>query len=93
MRRSDDSNPKKISISAKDEKGFWNIKIQDTGCGISKENMVNLFKPFFTTKEVGSGTGLGLVITLKIIKSFGGEIHVESQEGHGATFLLHLPKL
>jgi signal transduction histidine kinase len=51
-----------------------------------------LFKPFFTTRDVGSGTGLGLVTCYRIIETWGGTIEVESKEGAGATFRLIFPK-
>lgn len=64
-------------------------EIKDDGTGIKKENMSEIFKPFFTTKE--SGTGLGLYISRRIISSFGGTIKFESEEGRGATFIIELP--
>ncbi len=65
------------------------VSIQDTGCGISKENLHKLFTPFFTTKT--TGTGLGLSICHKIVESHGGFMRVESQLGAGSTFILYLP--
>jgi len=50
-----------------------------------------IFQPFFTTKSVGQGTGLGLSISYDIIKSHGGQIRVESTEGEGTNFIIHLP--
>ncbi|MDZ7260741.1 MAG: PAS domain S-box protein [candidate division KSB1 bacterium] len=67
------------------------IHISDTGCGIPKKNLPHIFSPFFTTKKVGEGTGLGLYISHSIIKREGGEITVESQEGVGTTFTIRLP--
>ncbi len=67
------------------------IRINDSGCGISKENCQRIFDPFFTTKEVGKGTGLGLSITYDIIKKHQGEIHVASLEGEGTSFTIKLP--
>ena len=84
--------PHFIRIVAHDLKDRYSIEIQDSGCGISPENQKNLFKPFFTTKEIGKGTGLGLVTTYRIIESLGGSIRVESQEGSGTSFTLILPK-
>ncbi len=65
------------------------IKISDTGPGISKDHLDKIFLPFFTTKE--KGTGLGLPLVQKIIFSHGGRVSVESLEGTGTTFTLHLP--
>jgi len=67
------------------------ITISDTGPGISKEKLDKIFDPFFTTKKVGEGTGLGLTISFSIIQKLGGRINVESQEGHGAKFIINLP--
>lgn len=81
-----------IRASAKGVNDMWEISLDDTGCGISSENMNHLFKPFFTTKDVGCGTGLGLVITHQILQSWGGAIAVESREGTGTSFKVRLPK-
>jgi two-component system, NtrC family, sensor kinase len=67
------------------------VTIKDEGCGIAPQNLGKIFKPFYTTKPAGMGTGLGLPISLRIIKSLGGEIHVESQPKKGSTFTLSLP--
>jgi signal transduction histidine kinase len=50
-----------------------------------------IFQPFFTTKPIGQGTGLGLSLSYDIIKAHGGELNAESHEGEGATFLIYLP--
>lgn len=68
------------------------ILVQDTGCGISEENLPQIFKPFFTTKDIGSGTGLGLATSYKLVASWGGSMSVQSQEGFGALFKMNLPK-
>ena len=67
------------------------IEIQDTGCGISPENIRKLFTPFFTTKEKGKGIGLGLAIAYGIIQCHRGSIEVQSKEGEGTTFTIYLP--
>jgi two-component system NtrC family sensor kinase len=67
------------------------VRISDTGCGISEENLGKLFTPFFTTKPVGKGTGLGLSIVYGIIKMHRGQITVSSQLGQGTTFTVILP--
>jgi signal transduction histidine kinase len=66
------------------------IDVQDTGCGISKENLSKLFTPFFTTKEKGSGVGLGLAVVRGIIERHKGEIKVQSEVGKGTTFSVYL---
>ena len=72
------------------EKGI-EITVTDNGCGIPKEHLKKLFYPFFTTKEVGRGTGLGLAVSFGIVKRHGGNIEVESQVGKGSTFRIWLP--
>lgn len=67
------------------------IEVKDTGHGISIENMEKIFNPFFTTKEVGHGVGLGLAISYGIVKEHNGEITVESEIGQGAKFIMSLP--
>jgi PAS domain S-box-containing protein len=81
-----------IRLSARDEGTKWAVEIADSGCGISEANMRNLFKPFFTTKDIGVGTGLGLLTSYRIVASWGGTIQVESNEGLGTTFRILLPK-
>jgi len=67
------------------------IEVQDTGCGISLENMHKLFTPFFTTKERGKGVGLGLAVSYGIVQRHQGRIEVQSREGEGTTFTIYLP--
>ncbi|MBN2009225.1 response regulator [candidate division KSB1 bacterium] len=67
------------------------VEIQDTGSGIAQKDLPHIFSPFFTTKEVGVGTGLGLYISHTIMQREGGEILVESEEGVGSTFIIKLP--
>ena len=65
--------------------------ITDSGPGIPKQHLSKVFDPFFTTKEQGEGSGLGLTVTRRIIKKFGGDIRIESQEGSGASCIVTLP--
>ena len=71
--------------------GRINIRIRDTGKGISKENLPRIFDPFFTTKDVGKGYGLGLFITHDIILRHKGTIRVESSPDKGTIFVISLP--
>ncbi|MBI5969569.1 MAG: HAMP domain-containing protein [Deltaproteobacteria bacterium] len=67
------------------------VEFSDNGRGIAQDDLPRIFDPFFTTKEVGKGTGLGLFVSRAIIKAYGGEITVESNEGEGAIFTVALP--
>lgn len=81
-----------ITLATRPVNGQWvEIKVSDTGRGISEENLGKLFAPFFTTKALGKGTGLGLSIVYGIIKMHRGQIAVQSQVGQGTTFTVTLP--
>jgi signal transduction histidine kinase len=67
------------------------LRILDTGCGMSEDVRKRIFEPFFTTKPVGKGTGLGLSIVFRIIEEHGGRIEVRSTPGKGSEFAIHLP--
>ena len=67
------------------------ITIGDSGPGIPKQHLSKVFDPFFTTKGQGEGSGLGLTVARRIIKKFGGDIRIESQEGNGTSCIVTLP--
>ena len=67
------------------------LEVTDTGHGIDPSVLAHVFEPFFTTREVGEGTGLGLSVVHGIVSSMGGTITVESAVGQGATFRVYLP--
>ena len=67
------------------------LEVQDTGIGIPKQHLNDIFNPFFTTKAPGQGTGLGLSVVHSIVKRYRGEIHVHSEVGVGTTFAVELP--
>ncbi len=68
------------------------IKVKDTGTGVPKEQVGKIFEPFYTTKEGGAGTGLGLSTVYGIVKQFGGYVFVESEIDEGASFNIFLPQ-
>ncbi|MCB9982244.1 MAG: PAS domain S-box protein [Rhodospirillales bacterium] len=85
--------PKKL-ISEELPPGHWvTIKVTDTGTGIPQKNLARIFEPFYTTKDVGEGTGLGLATVYGIIRQTGGFLDVESTLGKGTTFIIYLPRV
>jgi signal transduction histidine kinase len=74
-----------------DENAAVEASFTDTGCGIAPEHLAKIFDPFFMTRKVGEGTGLGLSLSHGIVKNHGGEIAVESTLGKGTTFTISLP--
>jgi two-component system NtrC family sensor kinase len=86
-----------LSVSLSNEKNNVTIKVKDTGVGIAPENMDKLFTPFFTTKKLGKGTGLGLALIYGIVKMHKGQIEVESNtdptvDETGTCFSIKLPR-
>ena len=73
------------------KKGFIVINISDSGFGIEKENLSRIFDPFYTTKPVGKGRGLGLSAVYGTIQAHNGAITVDSNPGEGTTFSIYLP--
>src|SRR6202158_481293 len=81
----------KITLSTGVEGTEVWIRVEDTGSGISEENLSRIFDPFFTTKPVGEGTGLGLSVSYSIVAKHGGQIEVASKVGRGTQFTVRLP--
>jgi signal transduction histidine kinase len=74
-----------------DDRDMVNVEVRDTGIGIAAENVARIYDPFFTTKGVGRGTGLGLAVSYGIVQEHSGHIAVESAPGRGTTFRIALP--
>lgn len=70
---------------------YVQIKISDSGTGIDKKIMDSIFNPYFTTKKIGEGTGMGLAMVHGIVESYQGKITVDSAPGQGSTFTIYLP--
>jgi len=81
----------KLTLRTSTDDSQLKIEVQDTGCGISLENMRKLFTPFFTTKGEKKGVGLGLAVAYGIIQRHQGRIEVQSKEGEGTAFTIYLP--
>lgn len=82
----------RLEISSRLEGGHVLIDIQDTGPGIPKEHISKVFDPFFTTREVGKGTGLGLNIVHRVVEKYGGNIKINSEMNQGTTVTISLPQ-
>ena len=73
--------------------GYVRLSVRDTGHGIAPENLVRIFDPYFSTKEISEGTGLGLAVVQGIVKAHQGAITVSSEPGEGTTFDIYLPQI
>jgi two-component system NtrC family sensor kinase len=83
----------RITITAEEDKKQRQveIRVKDSGCGIPEDNLPHIFDPFFSTKEVGYGTGLGLSVAHGIIEQHKGTLSVKSSAGEGSVFTIRLP--
>ncbi|MBM2846370.1 MAG: Signal transduction histidine kinase [Bacteroidetes bacterium] len=91
QQRSPEGRDGNITVRSRVEGEDLQITIVDNGKGMSDDEVEKIFEPFFTTKGVGEGTGLGLWVSYGIVKSFHGQIRVESRVGEGASFMILLP--
>ncbi len=80
----------KLTVRCSADDSFVMLSVSDSGCGIKPENMQKIFRPFFTTKN--AGTGLGLMIVERIVREHGGSLAVDSRENVGTTFTISLPR-
>jgi signal transduction histidine kinase len=76
-----------------EDRHWLKVEVTDTGAGIAPDDLPHIFEPFYTTKEVGRGTGLGLSVSFSIAQKHGGHIEVKSQVGQGSIFTVFLPVL
>jgi two-component system NtrC family sensor kinase len=80
-----------LAASVSDERDYLEIRVTDTGAGIPPHVLPKIFDPFFTTKPSSAGTGLGLAVSLGIVRQHGGDIHVRTEIGKGTCFTVLLP--
>ncbi len=89
----EESSEKRLTVSVRpaEDPNFVEVLISDTGCGIPEEHLEQIFEPFYTTKKVGKGNGLGMPIIQGIVQRHRGRIEIESKVGEGSTFHVYLP--
>jgi two-component system NtrC family sensor kinase len=80
-----------LSVKTRETEEGGCLIVEDTGLGMSEESKKQIFLPFFTTKDINEGTGLGLAVVHGIVSSHGGRITVKTREGEGTRFAIHLP--
>jgi two-component system NtrC family sensor kinase len=82
----------RVQVNGRGDGEFLDLSVSDNGHGIPPEARSRIFAPFYTTKDVGAGMGLGLTIVHRVVMSLGGTINVTSNVGVGSTFVLRLPR-
>ncbi len=87
----ENSDDKRILVTTETDSEYVRISIADSGVGIPEENLPRLFVPFFSTKPIGKGTGLGLATCQGIVIAHGGLVRAENNDMGGATFIVELP--
>ena len=81
----------RILLSTESDGRSVRVRVQDDGCGIGPDALEKVFDPFYTTKDVGEGTGMGLFVSYEIVRAHGGTIAIGSEPGHGTTVTVQLP--
>ncbi len=84
-------NQRRVRLATAQEGEFVTLSVEDWGRGMTPEQLERAFDPFYTTKEVGEGTGLGLSVSQQIVSQHNGALTAESTPGQGTTFTLRLP--
>ncbi|MCP4666157.1 MAG: HAMP domain-containing protein, partial [Deltaproteobacteria bacterium] len=87
----DDHTPKVLTIKTTNRENSLEVTFADTGPGIPQEDLMHVFDPFYTTKEPGKGTGLGLAVCYRIIEGLGGAIRAENTPGQGTMITIDMP--
>lgn len=80
-----------LTVSTREENGHLLLSFADTGVGIAGDNLSRIFDPFYTSKDVGQGSGLGLAVTSALVQRMQGRISVQSSPGQGSCFIVELP--
>ncbi len=83
---------KKLEYQPANDRGWVQLVVEDSGCGMSPELRERIFEPYFTTKEKGQGTGMGLALVHSIVSQHRGKIEIDSQPGSGTTFTISFPR-
>jgi two-component system NtrC family sensor kinase len=86
-----DSAPKVLTIRTSNTNDGIELRFTDTGIGIAEDDLMHIFDPFYTTKEPGKGTGLGLAVCYRIVEGLGGSIRAKSTPGKGTTIVVDIP--
>ena len=80
-----------VTVACARKEFYVDVRVEDTGSGITPAQMAKIFEPYFTTRQGKSGTGLGLYITKKVVEDHHGSIKVDSTPDVGTTFTMRLP--
>jgi len=80
-----------ISVGLSESRDLAVLRVRDTGCGMPQEVLKDIFTPFYTTKQLGKGTGMGLSIVYGVVKMHAGDISVDSEVGKGTSFIVRIP--